>query len=210
MPHLPSVSHRLDPGLLAGSPPNMSMDFGSYVQATQVVCTLYDNRNSQCHAWDTGAAERASCEQPTQVDLKVEGGSKVDASRVTFHGHLVGQGQQHPFHHTSTMPPRKRARRSGMDNTPTPTPTPPPSQPPRTQRARTVATPGPAGGSRYPTRHRRRNIRGPDLAELEGGIVDLIPPSDDEEYEQWRAVRAVERAEVKREREEVSCGTATS
>jgi hypothetical protein len=107
------------------------------------------------------------------------------------------------------MPPRKRARRSGVDDTPTPTPTPPPSQPPRTQRARTVATPGP-GASRYPTRHRRRNIRGPDLAELEGGSADLIPPSDDEEYEQWRAVRAVERAEVKRELEEVSCAPASS
>ncbi|BEJ17296.1 hypothetical protein CspHIS471_0606970 [Cutaneotrichosporon sp. HIS471] len=88
------------------------------------------------------------------------------------------------------MPPRKRARRSGVEE-PTPTPTPPPSQPPRTQRIRTDPAPG---GNRYRTRH-RRDVRGPELAELEGGRADLVPPSDDDEYDEWRAVRAVERAE---------------
>ncbi|BEI86232.1 hypothetical protein CcaverHIS002_0605190 [Cutaneotrichosporon cavernicola] len=91
------------------------------------------------------------------------------------------------------MPPRKRARRSGVEE-PTPTSTPPPSQPPGTQRIRTVPAPG---RNRYRTRH-RRDVRGPELAELEGGRADLVPPSDDEEYDEWRAVRAVERAEQAR------------
>ncbi|KAL1413138.1 hypothetical protein Q8F55_000887 [Vanrija albida] len=65
------------------------------------------------------------------------------------------------------------------------------SPPPPTQRRR-----GPAAIRAPPSRSTRfaRAVRGPDLAAKEGGAVDLVPPSSDEEYDEWRAVRAVERA----------------
>lgn len=47
----------------------------------------------------------------------------------------------------------------------------------------------------YRTRH-SRVIRGPKLAELAGGAEDLIPPSDDDEYDEWYDLRAVERAQA--------------
>lgn len=89
------------------------------------------------------------------------------------------------------MPPRKRARRSGdaevaellMSSPPRSSASPPPGL--------TTA----AMHSAYRTRH-RRVFRGPEVAATEGGRDDLVPPSDDDEYDEWRAVRAVERAEV--------------
>lgn len=112
-----------------------------------------------------------------------------------------------------TMPPRKRVKRNGEDSPPTNTPVRSTRRVPDTQRtpathrntrAQSVrstrsdatSTPLPTGRapSPYRTRH-RRSVRGPELAELEGSRDDCVPPSDDEEYDAWRAVRAIERAE---------------
>lgn len=86
------------------------------------------------------------------------------------------------------MPSRQRVSTRSEGSTSTPARAAVPSQ-----RTSTHNPPKPAP-SPYRTRH-RRVVRGPELAEREGGAQDLVPPSDDEEYDEWRAVRAVARVQ---------------
>jgi len=140
---------------------------------------------------------RLALEPPTHIQRQ----RQLSTLLSTFHYHQ----------YFKAMPPRKRAR-GGSTTTPrgrgrgrgrstsvastrttrsTTTPGPAPSDDPTTplltqRRTRTTT----AQASPYRTRHRRA-VRGPEIAALEGGEEDLVPPSDDDEYDAWRLSRRV-------------------